>query len=101
MKIYRHTPKDSETLIVLDENMKHRTIEGIFFRLFGYVCLFGLTVYGMIGGVTSKFAQDKLKSLDVWANDPANSALLSYTGLGVLVIALSSYVLWVFLLRKK
>jgi uncharacterized membrane protein YiaA len=101
MRIYRPIPKDSETLIVFDENMKEVSIVKIFFYLAGYVCLFGLTVYGLIGGVTSKPVMDKLESFDAWAEQPASKELLFYTGIGLLTIVLFAYALWVFLLRKK
>lgn len=102
MKTYKSIlAKDSERLIVFDENMKEVSIVKIFFHVVGYICLGGLTTYGILGGVTSKPVMDKLIDLDKWADSPANAELLFYTGIGFLVIVLFTYVLWVFLLRKK
>lgn len=93
--------KDSEHIIVFDDKMKVKTIEGLFLRLLGLIILSGLTVYGLIGGVTSKFMLSKLQSFDVWTEQPGNAVMLFYTGVGLVTVVLLTYVLWVFLLRKK
>lgn len=92
---------DSERLIVMDDKVKYRSIEGVFLRIAGMIIIAGLTTYGVLGGVTSKPVMDKLIDLDKWADNPANKELLFYTGLGGLIIVLGTYVLWVFLLRRK
>lgn len=93
--------KDSEHIIVFDEKMKTKTIEGLFLRLLGLIILSGLTVYGLIGGVTSKFMMNKMASIDAWTEQPGNAVMLFYTGVGFVTVVLFTYVLWVFLLRKK
>lgn len=93
--------KDSERLVVFDDKMKYTTIEKVFMKVFCIVAFTGLTLIGMIGGITSKPVMDKLIDLDKWADNPANKELMFYAGLGGLIIVLGTYVLWVFLLRKK
>lgn len=93
--------KDSEHIIVFDDKMKVKTIEGLFLRLIGLIILAGLTLYGLIGGVTSKFMLDKMSSLDAWTEQPGNAVMLFFTGVGFATVLLMTYVLWVFLLRRK
>jgi hypothetical protein len=102
MKTYKPIlAKDSERLIVFDENMKEVSIVKIFLHLVGYVCLFGLTCYGLIGGITSKPVMDKLVSLDTWADQPASKELMFYTGLWLIVVVCLWTAGYVFFVRKK
>lgn len=93
--------KDSERIIVLDDKMKVKTIEGLFLRLLGLIILAGLTVYGLIGGVTSKFMLAKMQSIDVWTEQPGNAVILFYTGIGFVSIVLLTCALWALVFRNK
>lgn len=93
---------DSEDCIVLDENVKEVSLWMILLKLAGYITLFGLTCYGFIGGVTSKFAQEKLNDLDAWSNQPENEELLFYTGIGFTSLVLLWFVAyWVYKMFSK
>jgi hypothetical protein len=93
--------KDSEHIIVLDDKMKVKTIEGLFLRLLGLIILAGLTVYGLIGGVTSKFMLAKMQSIDAWTEQPGNAVMLFYTGVGLVSIVLLTCALWALVFRNK
>lgn len=93
--------KDSERLIVFDENMKQVSIVKVFAYVAGYVCLFGLTAYGLIGGITSKPVMDKLMELDNWADNPLNENMINSYLVGLTAVVCGWIAGWVFLFRKK
>jgi hypothetical protein len=101
MKTYKPYYKDSDRLIVLDENMKTM---GFFtwatkastplFVLFGLSFLVAIIF-------RSDFIYAKMESIDQWLEHPENKLLLDYYLLGIGIVSGIWYVLWVFLLRKK
>jgi hypothetical protein len=93
---------DSPDCIVLDENVKSVSLWMVLLKLAGFITLFGLTCFGLIGGVTSKFAQEKLQSLDTWSSAPENAEFLFYTGIVFLSVVLLWFVLyWLYVRLSK
>ena len=90
MKPYRKPilAVDSPWCIVLDDKVKHVSLWTILLRIINAMGIATLTVYGLIGGVTSKFAHDKLVSLDEWFKQPANERLAFYYFIGIVVVFL-------------
>lgn len=90
MKPYRKPimAVDSPWCIVMDDKVKYVSLWIVLLKVCGWISLFGLTCYGLIGGVTSKFAHDKLVSLDEWFEQPANNRLAFYYFIGVVVVFL-------------
>jgi hypothetical protein len=94
--------KDSENLIVFDENMKTMSFGVFMMKGLSFLAFMFLTAIGICWGVSLDAVQAKLVSIDRWANEPANAELLFYTGLGFLIICLTTYVLyWVYKMCSK
>jgi hypothetical protein len=103
MKPYRKPimAVDSDRIIVIDDNVKPMSFGMFMLKGLSFLALMFLTAIGICWGVSLDAVQAKLVSLDQWSNEPDNAALLFYTGVGFLMVCLTTYVLWVFLLRKK
>jgi hypothetical protein len=103
MKPYRKPicAVDSDRIIVIDDNVKPMSFGIFMLKGLSFLAFMFLTSIGFCWGVSREAVQAKLIDIHQWANEPANAALLFYTGIGFLVVCLTTYVLWVFLLRKK
>ena len=101
MKIYRPTPKDSETVIVFDHNMKRVSFSQLGLKAISILAVLFLTAAGLCWGVSTEAVSKKLESIDLWADNPANQLLISCFFLGVFCIGTMTVALWTLYVRKK